>query len=78
MIDAEERAIEYATDAYGNIDCDKIGPFKYGYCKGVSDIKDALIELLKTSREDLYNWHFHKEQECWKTYDEIIDKLNSL
>lgn len=40
--------------------------------------KDALLEMLKASRKDLYNWYFHKEQECWKTYDEIIDKLNSI
>lgn len=40
--------------------------------------KGALLELLKAIREDLYNWHFHKEQECWKTYDEIIDKLNKM
>lgn len=82
MIDADTRAIEYTCNAFGYIDTEKIGPFKWGYKKGVEDCKKTLLEWAKKKythasiNADATDEKYHYGEV--HAFEELIDFINIL
>ena len=68
----EQRTTEYCTNAWGELDSDKWGPFKHGYEASMSDIRAEVERMLESAKESCQKAQEQNDRESYIAWSESV------